>query len=558
MPWLGFYLPKIIFLSLGLALFFLSLAITATKIFCSKKILLLLGAYFALLIVFTIFSQAPLSSFLGVSGAMQGLQTHLLYLGIFVLALTLNQQKENHFLKALIVIHILAVGYAILQWLNLDPLQQYWNTDAFLNRSFSFLGNPNWLGALMVLTMPLVLRLPEANKSQKLFWLIFILEWLVLLTTGSKAALIAAAFVSIILLWEKDKKKTIIFILLALLAGLSLFLFHPDLTQLLRSSSARQIIWADTWQILINWPWGHGLDTFRFSYPFFTNGNLYQYEDLFASIDNPHNLILQLLFEIGPLGLIVFSILLITVIKPHLKKTAKHFPLALGIVAYLITNIFGFETIVTGAVFWLLIGLLAKTKTATNVSPILNRTFFLVLSSIFVAIFYLNFNHLQANFYYQNSSNYLSLGEAEKAVINLQKAIAIYPYDRIYLLEASQLLSSLSQDTGNQYLSQVQTLSNNQDPDDELLQAWYFAKQGNAEEAEKYFVEALKQPNNPRNYILGMEIYQTLNQPEKVEQLRIALEKLLPTNWNKPETDSGRIFQKNYPWLVEKLEKISG
>lgn len=547
MSWLGFFLPKIIFISAALALWFF--VAFRERIYCKPKIFCAVVAYFSVLFIFTIFSAAPISSFLGVSGSMQGLMTQLLYFGVFVMALTLSKDEEKYLFKGIVILNLVVGLYALLQWVGLDPLLHFWDKEAFVSRTFSFLGNPNWLAAFMVLTMPFLFR------ASKKWWWILGFEWLVLFSTGSKAGFLAAAIFMGVLFWKAGKKKIIAVMAACLItgAGMLLFLF-PNSELLFRSSDGRSVVWQDTVKILETQPWGHGIDIFRFVYPKFSSPDLYKYEDLVAATDHPHNQILQMLSEIGPFGLLLFCACIFLIIKE--KKSGMNDDLVIGILCYLITNLFGFEVISNGIIFWLILGILAKSEKQLNINNVFKEVIFILSGIFFLAIGWLNLNHFYANFYFEQSAT---------EIYNLEKAINIYPYDRVYLLQASEIILSLkghtteTLDAVDRYLLLADELSNEMDSEVLILRAWEFAEKGDAKNADIYFDKAMRQqPYSFRNYLLGFEIYNTLNQPEKVKSLREEFIKILPDYWNKPNTPLGHIFQKNYPWIKATLEPERG
>lgn len=544
MTWLGFFLPKIILIALGLGIWFLTS--WREKVCCKPVIFWAVASYFFILILFTFFSAAPISSLFGVSGAMQGLQTQLLYLGIFVMALMISEEEKKYIFKGLVALHIVVGIYALLQWAQLDPLQHFWDKDAFVNRTFSFLGNPNWLAAFMVLTMPFAFR-----AEKKFWWWILGFEWLVLFSTGSKAGFLAAALLMVVLFWKEGKKKIIAVMTSCLIVGAGMLLvLFPDSVLLLRSINGRGVIWQDTVKILEAKPLGHGMDIFRFVYPKFSSPALYKYEDLAAAVDHPHNQILQMLFEIGPLGFAAFCLCVFFIFKD--KKDVEYFDLKLGVLCYLITNLFGFDVISNGIIFWLILGILARSKENLNINDNFKRGAFTLASILFLIISWLSVNHFYANFYFDNSQ--------KKSIYNLEKAINIYPYDRVYLLQASESILSLktsNTETLNavdRYLSFADKLASGLDSEVTILRAWEFAEKGDIKLANDYFNEAMQQqPNSFRNYLIGFEIYKILDQPGKIKMLREEFLKILPDYWNKSDTPLGHIFQKNYPWIIREL-----
>jgi O-antigen ligase len=527
MNWLGFVLPKLIVLNLFLAVcffFFIHKNIIQAPqglfgIFKDRRVWGVL-AYFTVLVFYTVFSIAPWASFFGISGASQGLLTYLSYFGVFVFALVvLPKEKHVQVFSWLRVINVVVVSYALIQRMGFDPLAFLWNTDAFLQRSFSTLGNPNWLAAFIVLTVPLFFH----NKLRNV-WPFLFLNGLALLMTGSKAAFLAVVFMGALamgLSWKKflPKWKSIItFLIIALVGvGLSLFFLYPNLFALTRSLHSRQIIWANTWKAVSENPWGYGLETMRLVYPRFNTPELWSYEDPRSHIDNPHNQMLELLVETGPLGLLLFYAMLGGIVFPALRKNENDITrlLALGVVGYTMTNLFGFKVVPNEVVFWLFLGMLIVAKQGHD-SDISSRfpVRYSIFGSIFLAV--LSFALMVSTFFH---GQHFYANTKSKPL-----AAALFPYDRTLLLDASLKLLTEKDFSPKivliieEFLIQDRWLTHGQDPDLFAFEAWLAAKNGDAKKTENLLTKAKQ--NNPAaifTYQIAAEAYKQLGLSQKAE-----------------------------------------
>ena len=528
---------------------------------------------------------------------MQGLLTQLIYFSIFIfITAFFTTEDKPKIIKTIIYSNFAVIIYGLLQILKLDPLQNLWLSEEFLGRTFGTLGNPNWLAAFIILTLPILLyeyakAYARQNFRTKIFYFLFsILNLIVLISTSSKAGLLALIIISIIWLIKKSNRKISIFstapyrhattyLYGAIILFLILFItytFHSRYSnsfELGRSTKARQIIWTQTIKMIKARPLGYGLETFQFIYPQFNDPKLWEYEKITARIDSAHNQILDLWIKTGPFGMIIFYAFLILLIIKNLKseKNSLNFYFALSLIGYAITNLFGFETITTGIFFWITIGLLSNEKNDTlfsygrmairpDIRPDIRPKFFpAFLSLILLTSTFLQLNHLQANINYSKGNTFLKEKNYTQALTEFQKSIQIYPYDRIYLLQTAELLLASEQNKKfgteiKNYLIQAKKLSHSKDAEIPILEAWFSAINGD----QKLFTEKLNQaktlnPYSITTYKIAYQIYKKLKQNENAKKELENLKKLLPSYWDKKETDAGRIFQKENKWIIELL-----
>lgn len=558
--WLGFTLPKTLILSLGLSTCFLLTSITGIGVRFWKKELWPVGAYFGWLLIYTFLSISPVSSLLGASGMQWGWMTQLLYLGVFLLAMNMSKKV---WIKIIVWLNALVAGYALIQFLGLDPLQSFWHEEAFLHRSFSVLGNPNWLASFLVLSFPVVFYELHSRKRQSqisLSGILFIiLNLLALFTTASKAGFLAALFLMIATLRHKTKhwKKVVIGLMILILLGLPYF--YSDGWALTRSLGSRLHIWKSAWQAFLAWPWGYGLDTFWMVFPPFSGNELWATEGLNVLITHPHNLILEKLLSIGPWGLFLFAWMLFNPLKKAWKQNNEQKWIAYGIIAYLITLLFGFEVMGTEILFWLFFGSVFYKK---ELIPKKSRLWQRILAGVFGVIFLLisvfHFQHVRGNIAYQQGRVAQNKNEIGMALNHFEQAIELYPYDRIYLLQSVEILLALKSEEENylnqaeKHLNQLSKISQAQDPELPIFNAWLAAKLGNLEQFRWRLERAFSShPSSGNNYKIAFHLYQKLSWWKEYEMLKKEFFEKLPDYWNQPETTAGRIFQKNHAWVME-------
>lgn len=519
MGWMGFTLAKLILLHLGLGMACLSLLFERRSNFGVRPwTLWIVVAYFALLGVYTLFSPAPLTSFFGVTESSQGFLTQLIYLTIFLLGLSVSEEEKAWGFKMLFLVNLLVVLYSFLQVLGLDPIA--WDSESYLGRTFSTLGHPDWLGVWLLLTLPVVCR------TQRWRWFWIVLQVLALILTASKAAFLGlGVFVLGVLIFQKGQRGKVFLgaIMAVLLFAAVLMRLYPDNFFLFRSLEARSVIWSNSVQMIKENPLGYGVEMFSYFYPRFSTVDLWEYEAFGATIEHPHNQFLELWITVGPLGILLFYGLVLAILVPHLRK--ENSLLALGIFSFLVAQFFGFETVATGALFWLFLGILARQKDRTTKDF---KILLIILAVINLFAVGVRWSQMQSNFI----------------------------WDRVSILESSsemldrEVLSREEVQKVETLLDRGVRLSGNEDAETILLQALLAARRGDAEDAKKlYKIGRAKNPYHPRTYFIGMKIFDYIKDPEAKKEAITDLQSLLPSFWNHPETEPGRIFQKNNPWI---------
>ena len=508
--WMGFTTSKILVLHLGIGLS--CLLLYRDKIEMRRLPFYLALSYFSLNILYTLLSPAPLSSLFGVSESAQGLLTQLIYFSCFLLALKIKDSEEGF--KWILRANALIIFYTLLQVAGLDPLARAWEMEAFLGRAFSTLGNPAWLGVWLLLTFPLVLGL----KKRK--WLWISIQGVALILTGSKAAMIGLIVFALgMMLVRKQERKKLMLALVTAGLGFLVFLFqlYPDSALLLRSLEARGVIWRNSVEMIKEQPEGYGLEMFSYFHPQFTGPELWQHEAFGARVEHPHNQLLELWLGVGPLGVLLFYAFIFAVLIPRLKD-----PMAWGVLAALTAQLFGFETVATGALMWLFLGILSKGN---------EKKLSLKLLMLLLGI-----------------ANLLALG------------LWLNHQDRVKVLESSyQLLEQdeFSESEVSKILDWGERFSGGRDADTVLLQALMAARLGEEQKArDLYQMAKEKDPYGPRTYYLGMEIFRLIGDLAGQDRSRAELCSLLPTFWNKGSSEQGRIFQKNNPWVLSLCGKL--
>lgn len=188
--------------------------------------------------------------------------------------------------------------------------------DLMIPRIYASFYTPNDFGCYLVSVMPYVIAVffsaSRILRARFFTASLFILLFICLMLTVSKGAWIAfLGSVSVMCIWLPPVRLLLVFIML--FVAVTLFLFPPFVKERLsslftfldQSSLDRKKIWSAAWKMFLSRPWlGLGLGTFMFNFESFVAEG-YAFSPPYA-----HNCYLQMLAEIGIIGLVAFLAIL--------------------------------------------------------------------------------------------------------------------------------------------------------------------------------------------------------------------------------------------------------
>ena len=307
------------------------------------------------------------------SASIEEAQRLITYVLLFFVALEVMRRRES---RTMLVTTLIFTGtieaiYVLWQYVFGDPFFPAGNLPGKW-RTFGTLGNPNWTGEFLAVTVLVTLgRLVELRKESKRSWahygtlaalILMLLALAATLARGSWVALVIGAGAFLIMrrhsrsigqtLRTSILPLTITGITAILLIGLPLLTNRASLEHLLNLKSARGRIWMwlVTGSMILDAPFGgHGLGTFGsqfptyqarlfsrvWSAPFVLNASFTTYA---------HNDYLQLGSELGVFALVAFCALLWSVLKRGRQLGSE--PLALGcwaaVISLLVNAAFAF------------------------------------------------------------------------------------------------------------------------------------------------------------------------------------------------------------------------
>jgi len=579
---LGFELPKFVILSafvFGCALIAVVRKMDILTTFTASVPGRFYLAFIILVALSALWSVAPIVSILGSSPRFQGVLAHILFLflGLFVATHMRHASGRKLVTCAIVSANIAVVLYGIVQMMHLDPLGEYWKLEAFLGRVFSTMGQPNTLGQFIVLTVPFVTLLWFLSTEHvvKMVWgTLLIFNAVVLLGTVSRSAMLGIfvmllASLPVLRNWVKDAVKTvkteqafILSLLIVLSTSIGLLFFAQRFALTMeqgRSASSRAVIWNATTQMIAERPIGWGLETMAFTSPAFTGKELYKYVSLTTTVDRAHNEPLQVLQSLGAIGLLIYLSLLLSLLlaaRSNIHRDASGLirSCALGIVGYQVCVFFGFPSIATAAIFWMLVGMLIGLLPPT-VSPIqIKGSRYITMGFLAVATIALvvSVRWSQARLIHAYARGGLALH---------QQGVLMFSYDRQSIIEAAEIhLLALENDTvenRDDLVKSTQILidllrrtTNHRDGMAELLESWLAAVQGDSAAAQAKLAAAkVFLPTSIVYHRTAQHIAKVLDDGVLEEAHRMGIRGLLPDGYFEEGSEMRRILLKQHPWL---------
>lgn len=371
-------------------------------------------------VIATVFSLHPFTSFFGYYTRQNGgLLSYLAYSILCFAAINnLSFRQLKNLFRLSLISTIVMVIYAILQHFGLDNHLWQQNSQA---RVFSTLGQPNWLAAWLVI----IIFLPLSTLAPVKALLLFAIFYITLLFTRSRSGFIAFT-ISFALyhigtkIINKTNKKILLGSALLIILLSFLFLtpfpafnryFQPwsptDPNSLPQSNPTvslqktklgsatediREVVWQGAWQLGKNRPLlGYGPATFAYSY--------YQTRPLQHNLlsewnflyNKAHNEYLNFWAGSGIAGLGSYLILIVFFLfyaGKIIYRSRSLFLLALlgGFVANLITNFFGFSTVTSNFLFFMILATFAVKQNSPTTKTIALPRFHLISLAIFLLL----------------------------------------------------------------------------------------------------------------------------------------------------------------------------
>lgn len=343
-------------------------------------------AFFVLIFSFItiLWSVNPHLSFYGSLERQAGWLNEF-YLFLFFIVLTLNlviAKNKSNKIKNLLITSVLSSFvvsfYAVCQFLGWDFV--VWDEPVKeTGRAISTLGQPNFLGSFLLMTIPFSLCLAIGSKRLYLkivYIFFFIIQLLAIIFSGSRGAwvgLIVASFLILILFYYK-KSKSLFFGGIAIIVIALLFLifsnnfishrFKESFNFSSGSTSVRSYIWSASLNVLDERDWGYGLENQKDALWRYYQINWAVDSKVNVVFDRAHNLALDIVLSIGLIGLFFYLWFYYFVFRLAINniREDKNIIISLAVfwslVAYLVSLFFNFSVVATSLYFWMIISLL--------------------------------------------------------------------------------------------------------------------------------------------------------------------------------------------------------
>ncbi|HDQ25235.1 MAG TPA: tetratricopeptide repeat protein [bacterium] len=359
-------------------------------------------------VITTFTSFAPHLSFRGEYENFAGSLSNINYVILYWIAATFinSAEKVKFAAKTLLAAGFLTTIYAIAQFFGHDFIK--WNVESMIKgRYFASMGNPNFLGALLIMIIPVnTAFFIIAAKNRKMaaaasLFILFILSYIALFGTQSRGPFLGFVFSMLVFIvyglysaFNKIKesaaerhvsagaalaamvllhKKWIIAGLIALIvsAALSLTVGRQSTHRLWSSitdvSSSLKVsrlhIWVPAAKMIRDYPLlGTGVDTFKTMFPRYSGVEFAQIDGANVSSRTAHNELLNIaatqgLVSLGIYLLLIFSYILmwfrafVRIQDPSIKLISLG--LFSGFTAYFIQNIFSFGVAAINTSFYI-------------------------------------------------------------------------------------------------------------------------------------------------------------------------------------------------------------
>lgn len=487
-----FELPKVTFLRFFVLLI---LAASALKFYQTGKVdfirtfLDLPVLLFALVAVLsTIFSINPRLSIAGSYYRYEGLPTILSYVAVFFAATNFLHKREQikYLLGGLLFSGTLAAIYGIFQHFGYDFIKLTGKVFE-LTRSSSTFGNPGFLGAFLILLIPIALVWFIRAKgigARMIYGGIILILIICLVFTYTRAAWLGFLFSLIILgtlLSPKNifkQYRAVLFLMLTVLIFGIIFALLPvsgretapslaeraiSLLKLGGSVATRIDMWRNTLKLIVQKPiLGYGWETYKGVFLKYGTPFLMSYEEL---PDRPHNQLLYLASSAGILGWLTFFWIVVLLYGKAFKFIRSlEFGdetrwlvggLLAGVTAYLIQEQFLFSLASVTPVYWLFLGIIAniigegQPTERPKIAPF-SRSVLVTIAFILITIgALLNTFIFAADYYFKEGTKKDSLWTLDASINNLQLAVNLNPYMNKYRTSLAQAYSEKAVKTGN-------------------------------------------------------------------------------------------------------------
>jgi len=438
--------------------------------------------YFVTCVLSTVFTINFLVSIYGVYEDYEGILTIINYIMLYFIIINFINKAEM--IKKVFVAMLIASGiisiYGIAQNYGWDFVM--WNPDTYSpDRFFATLGNPNFLAAYLVCTIPpmFILFFSTQEKLKKMIILVVLFSSIIVVFfTKSRGGLLSfittIVLIGLYTIVDARKKENELFTknkIWFILAGILILLsfFHPKVKDAFgmiwgRTKSLFTIEgWALTPRMYIwksalmmyrdHLPFGTGLDTFQVMFPYYRLPIYWQLE-WNGTPEKTHNIFLQVLATQGAIGFGAFMLIMVAFLKKSynlifgekdIHKRYLAFGVMMAMIAFIVQGLFNYTVVSYGFIFWGGLGMLivldstqkkiyARNFSAEISSFIDNNRWIIVtiIAAVFMTMEIFLTRYWTADIYYKIGNIGVSSDKDVMALPYYERAVALASNREIY------------------------------------------------------------------------------------------------------------------------------
>lgn len=358
----------------------------------------LLG-YVVLMLISIPFSLDPMTSIFGSSYRYDGMLSFLLYFAAFVIAKN-AKNIGNVVFKVIALTSTLVATLGILQFYDIDPIPSKWYAIPWENTAFSTMGNPNFLGSYLVLSIPVAIYL-FFYLEKKYGLVVYTLLLLCLLCSQTRGAWIGM-FVSLIAflilhgISHGYKKRDLVKVFIIITTTIVVVAFFTissgdvflarffsifiDFSKWINKSeetylvgSFRIFLWGKVIELIKMRPvFGFGIDSLYIAMNNTFRDEIIQVYGVYKNWDKAHNEFLNIAVSTGIPSLLAYLGFLGFVIKKafgRLKIHPGHVALLSAVIGYLTQAMFNIQVVMVFYVFMAYLGILSSKHALIDETP---------------------------------------------------------------------------------------------------------------------------------------------------------------------------------------------
>jgi O-antigen ligase len=338
------------------------------------------GALLGALVTSAVVGVGGLTSWIGYPGRYLGVLAWVTFFGAYLFGAAIGADRERTLVVASAASIVVSL-YAIAQAFGIDPLS--WSEAIDTTRTRSTLGNAAFLGAYLVLVVPLAARLAFEQRYRPVHIAAATLGLVALVTTQTRGAWIGAtcggALIAAMEVPRLRYRRRLIGIVAAAVVVMvgALATVSPYAARVRsvadpnsQTGRGRILQWERTLRLVEARPaLGWGPETYASVFPRYIDARFERTVGREVIPDRAHNAFLDIAAASGLIGVAAFVAVIVAVALSFRRRDAIAVGLAGSCVAYVVQLQFGFPIAEVDVLFWLFAGLVVAPAARTLAIP---------------------------------------------------------------------------------------------------------------------------------------------------------------------------------------------